>query len=170
MADATKAKIPSERKPLTAERLRELLHYDPATGRFSWRDHRAGETAGHICRGYRTLWIDKYPHRGGRLAFLYMTGRFPLYCVDHIDGDPSNDCWSNLREATHAENMRNRKRAKHNQTGLKGVYPDGRGKWRAEIRFDRHRYSLGTFSDPHLGHRAYTEAARRLHGKFARSE
>ena len=48
-----------------------------------------------------------YSHR---LAFLYMTGEWPLEEVDHIDRNPYNDAWVNLRKATSSLNKWNQER------------------------------------------------------------
>jgi hypothetical protein len=70
--------------------------------------------------------------------------------------------------AAHAENMRNRKTAKHNKVGLKGVQAHN-GKFRARIWFDKKPFRLGTFPTPEEAHAAYVAAATRLHGAFARA-
>jgi hypothetical protein len=91
--------------------------------------------------------------------------------VDHINGNPSDNRRENLRLCTHAENMRNRKIAKHNKCGLKGVYQDTRKKkWRAEIVVDGKRFTLGSHATKELAHAAYCAAAKSLHGQFARFE
>lgn len=90
--------------------------------------------------------------------------------VDHANGDLSDNRRSNLRLCTHAENMRNRKVSKANKLGLKGVYFDlHRGKYVAQIKFEGRRYRLGRFDTVDAAKFAYDEAARRLHGKFART-
>ncbi len=88
--------------------------------------------------------------------------------VDHINGDGTDNRRANLRAATHAQNMRNRKKHKNNTSGFKGVSPM-RGKWRAQIRFEGRKHHLGIFDSPEEAAEAYDEAARRLHGEFART-
>jgi len=89
--------------------------------------------------------------------------------IDHIDGDGLNNRRSNLRFATHAENLRNRKMAKNNTSGFKGVYWDlARKKWRARITFDGKIYYLGRYQEIDTAHSAYVAASEKLHGKFGR--
>jgi hypothetical protein len=45
----------------------------------------------------------------------------PNLVVDHIDGDPSNNKLSNLREITPADNSRNQSMRYDNTTGITGV-------------------------------------------------
>lgn len=90
--------------------------------------------------------------------------------VDHADGNPLNNCRANLRACSHSENMRNRRTARSNRCGLKGVYQDGRtNRWRAEIVMDGVRHRLGSFPTKYEAAAAYREAAVRLHGEFARA-
>lgn len=125
-------------------------------------------------------WWKQFTLAGDLAAIVTRVGRHAillhrlLLCepdgfVDHIDGDPSNNARSNLRVCTHAENMRNRKIARSNQSGFKGVYLDARrNKWRSEVRFDGRKYYCGTFDTPERAHEAYCKKAAELHGEFAR--
>lgn len=88
--------------------------------------------------------------------------------VDHIDGNPLNNQRSNLRLVTHAQNMRNRHRFA-SKTGFKGVRFRPAGTFQADIRVDNKTVHLGTFKTAELAARAYDDAARRLHGEFART-
>jgi hypothetical protein len=90
--------------------------------------------------------------------------------IDHIDGDGLNNRRSNMRLSTHAENMRNRRIAKNNTSGFKGVAWDKNGaKWRAKIKVDGEQIHLGQFDTPEAAHAAYVAASEKLHGEFARA-
>lgn len=85
---------------LTQKRLREVLRYDPATGVFNWvKGERRGRVAGtpHDVRGALKVSIDNQRHLLHRLAWLWMTGALPRSNIAHVDGDYSNNRWSNLR-------------------------------------------------------------------------
>jgi hypothetical protein len=89
--------------------------------------------------------------------------------VDHISGDTLDNRRANLRLASTAENKANGGRYACNQSGYKGVYFHKRWRyWQAQIRHDGLCYTLGNFEDALSAARAYDEAARRLHGPFAR--
>lgn len=111
---------------LTQKRLREVLHYDPSTGIFTWiiatSDRlKVNTIAGSLRKsGYRNLQVDKKLYLAHRLAFLYMVGYIPKY-VDHINGDPSDNSWENLRECSLKQNQYNRKRDVRSVTGVKGL-------------------------------------------------
>ena len=159
---------------LTAQRLRELLHYDPETGVFTYRVKRGicqpGDVAGsEMKRGNHGMGIDYRRYSSHRLAWLYMTGEWPDKEIDHRDGDPLNNRWENLRLATSAQNKQNQRNPKGNNTsGFLGVFlhghaKDGSPKWRARIQLDGKGTHLGLFDTPERAHAAYVEAKRRLH-------
>lgn len=82
--------------------------------------------------------------------------------TDHVDGDGLNNLRGNLRLATHAQNMANRK-SRHRYLG---VSPE-RNKWRAQITVDRKTRYLGHFPTQEAAALAYNSAAIEAHGEFA---
>lgn len=159
---------------LTAERLREVLHYDPETGEFRWRVSRrngvkAGDVAGTVTNyGYRQIRVDGRCYRASRLAFLYMTGEWPSHEIDHRDNDPSNDRWSNLREATGSQNQANKRRQINNTSGYKGVtYHRDCARWQAQIMVHGRMRYLGLYDTREEAFAVRCSASRRYHGDFA---
>jgi hypothetical protein len=86
-------------------------------------------------------------------------------CVDHINGNRLDNSISNLRWATHCENMSNIKTTR-SETGYKGASLTYCGKYKASICSNGKSYYLGIYKTPQEAHDAYCEAGRRLHGEF----
>lgn len=179
--------------------LRECFVYDPETGNLIWQKrprehfkdqtcftrynrHTVGKTAG------LTLWRDKEQTRPNatvipltyagvkttwyahRIIFALQGVEIPtgMY-VDHINGDPTQNQWLNLRLATPSQNCCNKKK---NSTGKGADLPKGvsryKGVYRAILMKDGKSKIVGIFSTPEKAHFAYCEAARELHGEFFR--
>jgi hypothetical protein len=155
---------------LTAARLREVLHYDPDAGAFTWRpgfggNARSGRSAGSVSKlGYIRIYVDGRQYRSARLAFLYMTGDWPEGHVDHINGQRTQNQWINLRDVPHWMNQQNHHRARkdNKSTGLLGV-TCYRGAFEAQIQHNGKRHYLGKFATPGEAHSAYLKAKRKLH-------
>ena len=91
--------------------------------------------------------------------------------IDHRDGDGLNNRRENLRMATHAQNVRNRRKPTNNKSGVKGVYwrKDIR-KWAAMIKLNGRNLHLGLFPQISEAAAAYARASSDLHGDFGRLE
>jgi len=156
---------------LTAERLRELVRYDPVTGLFyrRWKcgERRVGCDNG---RGYVVLRLDDKLYQAHRLAWLYVHGVFPAADIDHINGVRDDNRIVNLRPATRAENLRHKRH--RNKTGCKGVmvHRDANRKKRYGAQMapgGAYRF-LGWFAALEEAARAYQVAAQREYGDFAK--
>lgn len=155
---------------LTAERLREVLHYDPENGQFTWlisrRGHiKAGSIAGCLDdRGYRGIKIDQILCRAHRLAWLYMTGAWPDCEIDHINQLKYDNRFSNLRAVNRRQNEQNKLMRSDNKSGFKGVsLHKASGKWQAFISVRGKSIYLGKYDDPLAAHKAYCSAAKLWH-------
>lgn len=174
-------KMPRVYPDLTHARLREVLHYDPKTGVWTWKVNsgsrgKAGARAGCVSvvnyggadlYRYRLMSVDGQTYRSARLAWFYMKGEWPPqgYEVDHKNTDALDDHWENLRLATSGQQKAN-KRGK-GKTGFKGVdlhKPSGR--YRARIGPAGNQRSLGYFPTAEEAHAAYCRAVREEHGEF----
>jgi len=170
-------------KDETPETARNILHfieknldYNSETGEFRWTRTlnprvKSGMVAGMINdSGYRTISINSRHRRAHRLAWLIMTGSWPEYDVDHINGDRDDNRWCNLRHATRSQNMQNGKLRLNNVSGVKGVaYNKRRKTWHAAIKIDGVNKYLGRYSSPDEAKAAYDKAANDYFGEFARS-
>ena len=166
-----------KKQALSAERLRELLDYDPSTGVFTWRDRdgsggqnqRRSRVAGSVySNGYLNITIDYRAYGAARLAFLWVKGRWPSQLMDHINRDPLDNRWINLREATPKQNLANSFNS-NNKLGLKGVcYEVNRRKFKAYIQVSGKSINLGRFDTAKEAQAAYAAAAEKYFGKFAR--
>lgn len=153
--------------------LRKLIHYNPVTGALTWMRAEPEMFAAGIKHSAETrckIWNTKYsgkpaltyreasrPYAYGdifgrkyyahRVAVALMTGEWPDL-VDHMDGDPTNNAWANLRSASKSENARNTYLRSDNASGHPGIYWDAsRGRWAAEAYKNGRKEYLGRFQD-----------------------
>lgn len=162
------------KQELTAERLRELTHYDQETGVFTRRIAGAGRSGAKrypvgsvvgskTAPGYLETKVDDVRCLLHRLAVLYVTGRWPCNQVDHINGQRSDNRWANLREVDNTTNIENRWRPnKNNRSGFLGVHFE-KGKWIAQVTVMRKSIVIGRFWTPEEAHAAYITKKREVH-------
>lgn len=162
--------------PITATELRRILNYDPSTGAFTWRVKISdkvviGRIAGVVAtNGHRYITAYKKHMLASRLAWLYVTGKWPQHQIDHRNRIASDDRWENLREATQAQNQWNKEKAKPNRLGIKGVRQDKRwpgASYYSQIIVNGQTHWLGTYKTKAEAAAAYRAAAAKFHGDFA---
>lgn len=159
---------------MTDDKVKSELTYDPATGDIRvvatgsrLTPYKWGGTVGNYYQGICWKGKEYYVHR---LAWLLMTGSHPSKMIDHKDGNPQNNRWDNLREATGTQNQRNRRVGSNNRLGLKGVHRVKRNKFHASIREGKKMRYLGTYDCPAAAHFAYIVEAHKLAGDYARAQ
>lgn len=160
--------------PLTVERLKEVLFYDPDTGVFTRNKgsgnhiHRHGSVAGTLKKtggnaGYRYIQIDNICYLAHRLAWLYVYGEWPNGQIDHINATRDDNRIANIREATNSTNQHNRKDLLRKDGTRKGIFFNPRnGKWKAMIFRENKQKSLGWFASETEAHAVYM-AAKEAH-------
>ncbi len=159
---------------LTLDRLREVLHYDPETGIWTWLVTLSSRNpAGNLaCKtkhdtGYHRVSIDGHRYKAHRLAWLYMTGEWPKNQIDHKNIIRHDNRWENLREANQQQNSANMIRGTSN-SGLKGVFKK-KNRYLAHITVNYKSIYLGTFQSKEEAAEAYRAAAETNFGLYART-
>lgn len=163
----------AERHPITQERLKQVLHYDPGTGIFTWkvpsgRRVKAGQVAGSpTYKGYVRIMVDNCSKRAHNLAWLYVYGEWPKDQLDHINRVKTDNRIANLRESSPLLNQRNLSKACNNTSGVTGVtWSRKESKWVAQI-VDNHKATrLGAFEDFNEAVSARKAAELRLWGSY----
>jgi AP2 domain. len=129
----------------------------------------AAEVTGGLVYAARRAKVD------GKWRLVYMHREIlGLECGDkrkgdHESGDTLDNRRSNIRIATHAQNIANQKRRSDNRSGYRGVHWAGdRKRWRAQIKVLGRVYHLGEYVSPIDAAKAYDRAAREHFGEFAR--
>ena len=98
---------------LTAERLREVMYYDPDEGVFLCiKDGLLRKAGTERDDGYITIRVDGHPYLAHRLAWLYVHGEWPSGEIDHINCRPFDNRMENLRIATRRLQSMNKARYK----------------------------------------------------------
>ena len=88
---------------------------------------------------------------------------------DHINGNGIDNRRENLRPCTRSENHKNKVLYKSNATGFKGVsLHKVTGRFQSSICVDGTQKYLGLYENAISAAHAYDEAAKQLHGEFAR--
>ena len=168
MQSAMKINRQAARESLTQGRVKELLHYDHATGLFTRKTRIGANDVGSVSgclkkSGHINVVVDFCDYAAHRLAWFYVYGTWPKHGIDHIDGDPANNRIENLREATKSQNAQNQRTAnRDNKSGYLGVTKKG-NRFVSRIKVDGREKWLGTFDVAIDAHECYLAAKRQHH-------
>jgi len=157
------------------EILRELLRYEPETGKLFWRQRNekwfkptpymdGTRSAGWAKRNWNTKFadkeafthIDRKGYRKGavlsvnccahRIAWSIFHGEDAPEFIDHINGNASDNRIENLRAATCQDNARNAKLYSSNKSGTPGVmWEDSHKAWAVKINIAGKQRRIGRF-------------------------
>jgi len=156
---------------LTQEKLKELLHYDPETGIFTWKKSGRGKNKNLVAGtvnslGYVQITINYKIYLAHRLAYLFINGFFPDKLIDHKDGVRKNNKWINLRDSNHSENGQNKIKAmsSNKSTGILGVSFDKRyNHFMTQLEINGKVSHRSYHKTAEEAHEAYINAKRQIH-------
>ncbi len=163
---------------ISFEDAHRLLHYDPDTGVFRWKQLRRGITPGKVVGNVQAperhrisprhrVFVSGKSYLAHRLAWFMYYGEWPEQEIDHRDGNGSNNSILNLRYATSTQNNLNTPLRSDNTSGAKGVVFDRRnGKWRAVATINKKAYSLGGYLTKAEAIQARDDFCAMTHGEF----
>lgn len=171
-------------RSIPAGLIRDVVTANPDAGIMVWksrpRDHFASDQtfkawnikypgkpafavetgAGYLC-GY----LFDVKIKSHRAMWAYVHGRWPDGFLDHINGNPSDNRISNLREATRFQNAKNRR--PHGIVPFIGVHRHG-SRFLAQVQSESVVVWKQTFDNPITAAMARDDVAVVHHGDFAR--
>jgi len=165
----------SAKPKLTYERAAELLEYNPDTGALIWKKARPGCVRGALVgtrssHGYTQIEVDYRLYKAHRVAWLLMTGGWPHFQIDHINGVRADNRWKNLRHATPLQNSRNRRPNANSKSGVTGVsWSEKTKRWHACLGLNNRTLHLGHHEKLEDAVAAREAAEREHYGEFAPS-
>ena len=149
-----------------------LFNYEPETGLLIRKVNQAQQKAGtpvgcQKASGHLMVSIKCKNYLVHRVIWLMQTGDWPTGVIDHINQQPADNRWANLRDTTISVNQQNSDKLPSNNTsGYKGVCKYGE-LWRAQIGTTeagvRKAHWLGDFATPEEASAAYQTAREIYH-------
>ena len=176
LTSANKRIAPMKAEIPTPEQLRNLLRYDPDTGKLFWKSRNVSmfndgyrgaqgncnnwnsrysgkEACNAVSKGYLIGGVLGKRLKAHRIAWAIHYGKWPTQQIDHINGKRNDNRIKNLRDVSAQENQKNMKKSSLNNTGHSGVHAHN-GRWRVKIQ-NKH---VGIFTSLDEAVRARKEA------------
>lgn len=145
---------------VSPEEWKNIVSYDPSSGEVIWRERFvetkydkafntrfAGKPVVRRSAGYILLGHLNTTYMAHRVAWAVMTGSYPIYGIDHINGIRDDNRWCNLRDVPQGENLKNQCINARNTSGRIGVlYRERDHVWCAAIYADKRQVFLGSYA------------------------
>jgi hypothetical protein len=154
--------------------LSQCIKYDPSSGIGTWlidpgNGIKIGATAGVVTMGYLRIRYKGKRYPAHRIFWFLHTGHDPgELSIDHIDENKLNNKFSNLRLATHSQNIFNIKKTKRNTSGHRGVsWSKQNQKYLAYITFSKQYFHLGLHKTFEQAVKARQAKELELYGEFS---
>lgn len=161
----------------------DYLTYNPTTGKLFWKNRTLNLCHDKAsCLRFNKLFAGKEAftlistgkYRVGKILgkkyyahiiiWRIVTGCWPDSEIDHIDRNPENNQWANLRVATNSQNRANRGLFKNSLSKSKGVnFHKPSGKWRARVKGNH----IGIFDTKLEAVEAYNKSVVCEYGDFS---
>jgi|TARA_R110000851_G_scaffold171741_1_gene318053 hypothetical protein len=151
-------------------KIRKRVAYDALTSTFTWKPRPVSDFLGQKYPAWRThkIWTKRFDgkpafrkeNKSGHLAgsidgfaayahhlvWFFETGEWPTKPINHIDGNPRNNSFVNLRMVSQTLVTRNQSMNTRNTSGVVGVYfRKETRKWVARIGARDSMQALGSF-------------------------
>jgi hypothetical protein len=123
----------------------------------------SGTPAGWFDEGYIRVRIDGVVYDAHRIIWKMMTGEEPTETIDHRNGNPGDNRWSELRPATRAQQSANKRLYRNNTSGYAGVHEQDK-RWVVTVNGQY----IGTFRSKAEAITIRKHTARKIQGEFHR--
>lgn len=133
-----------KRNEITYELAKSLFYYKDGY-LYKVKSNKKLESCG--CGDYLSVMINYKNYMVHRIIYLLEHKKMPV-CVDHIDGNKTNNKIENLRAATYSQNGYNRLKKENTLTNLKNItYCKTRKKYKVQLKVNDKNQHFGYFKN-----------------------